>query len=237
MGAHTFPGVMPHGHIEEVFDDVFVLTGTVDFWPMFRVTRNMVIIRQDEELSLVNSIRLAPAEEAQLDKLGTVRNLFKLGSSHGMDDPYYVQRYRPTVWAHRDASHRGSVQTDKALNDASLPFDGNPFVFEKSVRPECALVIERSGGILISCDSVQNWNDFEGCSLPARGFLKAFEFAGPANVGPKWRQAMEPRGDTFESDFERLLEHDFRHLISAHGAPLRGSAKVDLGITVRRIYG
>ncbi len=237
MGAHNFHAVLPHGKIEEVFDNVFVVPGTVDFLPLVRLTRNMVIVRHDHELSSVNSIRLAPQEEARLDQLGTVWHLFKLGSYHGMDDPYYVGRCRPTVWADGNARHRGSVQTDRLLRGASLPFGGTAFTFDKALKPECALVVERDGGVLLTCDSVQNWSDFEGCSLPAHGVLSALKFAGRANIGPGWRRIIEPAGDTLESDFERLVEHTFEHLISAHGPPLKGTAKADLGTTVRRIYG
>ena len=97
-----FPAAMPHGPITEVFPDVFFVTGTMRgefFGTMWQFSRNMTIVRDGRDLTLVNSVRLSPDGLAQLDKLGTVKNVVRLGDMHGLDDAFYVDRYRATFWA------------------------------------------------------------------------------------------------------------------------------------------
>ena len=79
--------LMPHGEIEEVFPDVFFVTGTTrpDFGggPM-QFSRNMTIVRDNGDLSLVNTVRLNEAGLARLDSLGRVANVIRIeiGRAH-----------------------------------------------------------------------------------------------------------------------------------------------------------
>mgnify|MGYP001615266114 CR=1 FL=1 len=63
-GMPTFPPALPHGAIEEVFPDVFLVTGGFRFAPLLSITRNMTIVRQGAELVLVNSVSLSDEGEA-----------------------------------------------------------------------------------------------------------------------------------------------------------------------------
>jgi hypothetical protein len=99
-------------------------------------------------------------------------------------------------------------------------------------------VVRRHGGILHTCDSVQCWETTDGASLLGGLMARALGFRGRACVGPAWRKACEPKeGPGFRPAFQQLLDYDFRHLVSGHGAPLRGSAKDDLHRAVRKVYG
>ena len=62
------------------------------------MNRNMVILRNGRELSLINAVRLFPAEEARLQKLGKVKHVIRLGYYHGVDDRYYVDSYGAEFW-------------------------------------------------------------------------------------------------------------------------------------------
>src|SRR5262245_22869612 len=114
----TFVPAMPHGAIEEVFPDTFFVQGTTR--PNFnglnwQFSRNMTILREGEALTLVNSVRLDDAGLAALERLGRVTNLVKIGAFHGYDDPFYVDRYRPRLWALPGATHEGGLKTDVEL--------------------------------------------------------------------------------------------------------------------------
>jgi hypothetical protein len=62
-------------------------------------------------------------------------------------------------------------------------------------------------------------------------------FGGEARIGPGWRRVCEPKdGGGFRSDFERLLALPFRHLVPAHGHPLRDTAKDALATRVAEAY-
>ena len=238
MGA-DFPAAMPHGPIEEPFEGVFTVRGTARFAPALTITRNMVILRNAGELTLVHPVRLSPEGERELERLGNIRHLVKLGHFHGMDDPYYVKKYAPTVWAAKDASHKPGVVTNEVLvPNGPLPVPrAELFVFERSKNPEACLLLKRDDGILLTCDSIQNWGDFDGCSFAGKLVMKAMGFAGAARIGPGWRRAAEPKdGGGFRSDFARLLELPFHHLVPAHGYPLKDDAKDALRLRVNEAY-
>jgi hypothetical protein len=233
-----FPSVMPHGPIESVTDDVFWVQGSVKLGPGLRITRNMAIVRSGSQLTLFHAVRLSPEGEAELVKLGTVKNVVKLANGHGMDDAYYLDRFSATYWALPGGARDQDPEVQQELRDDNLPFDkAKLFAFQNSKEKEGALLVERGDGILITGDSVQNWTDTAGCSPPAKlvtrlmGFLKR-----PAQIGPPWRKIMTPKGGTLRPDFERLASLDFAHIVSAHGRPLMKTAKQDLRATIEATY-
>lgn len=92
----NFPEALAHGEIKEVFSDVFLVTGTMRnefFGSTWQFSRNMIIVREEGRLTLVNSIRLDDTGLAQLDALGEVVNIVRLGDMHGLDDRFYLDRY------------------------------------------------------------------------------------------------------------------------------------------------
>lgn len=231
--------VMPHGALSEVFPGVFLVTGTSR--PTFagsawQFSRNMTVVRDGHELTVINSVRLDEAGLAELDALGRVKNVAKLGAFHGMDDRFYVERYGATQWGLAGMTHEGEREADRVLSiDGELPLAGaSLFVFETSQQPEGLLLLEREGGILISCDSLQNWaevdrffSDESAAKMVELGFIQ------PANVGPGWRMACKPEA----KDFARLKALAFRHLLPAHGTPIRGDAHTQFAATFAREFG
>lgn len=233
-----FAPLMPHGEIATVFQDVFFVTGTTR--PKFmgqdwQFSRNMTIVRDAGSLSLINAVRLDDAGLAALDALGAVTSVVRIGAFHGMDDRFYVDRYGAKLWALPGMSHDGGLATDADLIvGGPMPCAGaSLFVFETSAQPEGILRLERDGGILVSCDSLQNWREADEFFDPSSAARMAEAgFFHPANIGPGWRQACSPRAE----DFARLQELSFRHLLSAHGTPLIDTAHADLSATFTRLY-
>lgn len=236
----NFPRALPHDPIEEVFPDLFRVQGRFDMQPGVRITRNMIIVREGRELTLLNSVRLSPEGEEALATLGEVKHLVKLGAFHGMDDPYYVHRYRPTLWAFPRARHPEGLVTDATLEEGgALPFGGaSLFVFRNARFPEGAILWERQGGVLLTCDAVQNLVDMRGSSLLARVVATLGGFKRAAGIGPPWRRAMQqPGGPPLVADFQRLLTLPFQHALTGHGPPLKDTAHRDLAATVEKVWG
>ena len=48
-----------------------------------------VVLKQNDSLSVVNSLRMDDAGLAALDALGKVEHVIRLAGFHGMDDPFY----------------------------------------------------------------------------------------------------------------------------------------------------
>jgi hypothetical protein len=222
-----------HGAFEEVFPNVFFLRGRHRIAAGLTITKNMVVVRQGDELTLVNSVRLTEQGEADLEALGKVRHLVRLGFFHGADDPYTAHRYAPTFWAPKGQRHGRGLSPDRELRAGESPLEGSSvFLFESGNHPEAALILGQQGGILISCDAYQNWTSFDGCSMLGKATLYAMGF-GPTIIGGPWTKRMGPR---VKRDFDVLAERDFQHLLPAHGEPLMGTAKEGLRAAVRQRF-
>jgi hypothetical protein len=228
------------GTLEQVFDDVWWAWGTVRFMPGVLFPRNMVIVREGGELVVIHPVLMPEAEQTKIEALGPVKHIVRLGAFHGMDDAKYVGRYAPTVWAPPHVTQPPGVRTDRELEPgAGVPLAGGTlFSFERSKTPETALHLTRHGGLLLTCDSVQNWGSTDGCSFLGGVMARVMGFRGRPCIGPGWRKMCEPKdGVGFGPEFRKLLELDFRHIIGAHGAPIRDTAKQGLRTCVDALYG
>ena len=239
MSATSFKEAQPHGDLREIFPDVLFVTGTTS--PNFngqqhQFSRNMTVVREGTDLTIINSVRLDEDGLEKLDALGAVVNIVKLGQFHGLDDPFYLDRYKDAKqWGTPRMTHDAGHQSDSELGLSSTPVsDASFFEFKTAKTSEGLLILEREGGIIISCDSLQNWvevdqyfSDASAEMMTKSGFIK------PANIGPGWKMHVQPEA----SDFERLKKLSFKHLLPAHGAPLEGDAHAQITATIDAFLG
>lgn len=235
-----FTPAWPHSEIREIFKDVFFVTGTNKVHHEgqdIQTSRNMVIVRHGSELTLINTVRLDEEGLIQLDLLGNVAHIVRIGAFHGRDDAFYRNQY-PTslLWTLKGMTYESGLKSDRELiPGGAMPFPGcSLFVFETSTLPEGILHIDREGGILISCDSIQNitsTDDFYNAET-----AKSFHDQGlvrSANISPIWLGATH----TQAPDCHRLLKTmTFRHLLTAHGEPLMNTAFEKVAETVKRVF-
>ena len=234
----TYSPAWPHGPVTAAFPDVFHVVGTnkthhagVDL----QTSRTMTVLRDGGALTLINTVRLDDAGLHALEALGEVRHVVRLGAFHGRDDPFYCDRYGAALWALPGALHADGRATARTLV-AGGPFpvaDGEVFVFASARFPEAAVLLAREGGILITCDAIQNWTAVDAFFSPSCGELFVTQgLIRAANVPATWLAACAPDPD----DFRRLLAHPFRHLISAHGEPLRDEAHARSAARVAEVF-
>lgn len=225
-----FPPALPHGELREVLPDLFFVTGTVKM-PGVRFSRNMTVVRRGERLVIVNSVRLDEAGLAALDKLGTVTDVIRLCGNHGMDDPFYADRYSAKVSVVRgqrytagfDANAKDTYFTPHGELDASspLPIAGAKLLVIDAQPPEGMLLLPEHGGVMISGDCFQHihtadeyFNSFGKLMMRMMGFLK------PHNIGPAWLKRCKPPREQIRS----LLDHSFANVLTAHGDLVIGNA-------------
>ena len=234
MAPRLHPPALPHGEIRELFPDVFFVTGTMSMpGPIpVRFSRNMTVIREGKRLVIINSVRLDDAGLKELDRLGTVTDVIRLAAFHGMDDPFYKERYGAKSWTVQGQRYVSGFnyatsaiyhQADEELHDASnLPLAGAKLYVIGSKPPEGLLWLEREGGLWISGDCLQNWRSPDAYfSLLARPMMRAMGFIKPHNVGPAWHKRTRPPLDSMLG----ILDYDFEHVLPAHGEPVQGGAK------------
>lgn len=221
-----FPHAYPHDPIVEIFPDVFLLHGSIRMGPGMRMNRNMLILREDGELSLINPVRMSDEGLKELDSLGKVVRLIRLGDFHGLDDRFYVDRYHPQFWCQAGQGTYDEPKPDVIFDaTTTLPVLGASFfVYERARFPEAAILVPRNR-LLIATDSLQFYGDFSYFSGFTKFAFKLLGFKLGLNIGSPWVKRVTRKGDSLKQDFERLLNLDFDALIGAHGGLLRRDAK------------
>ena len=219
----AYPAPLPHGRIRQVLPDFFVVRGTARIAPRVVVNRNMGIVRSGDDLLLVNPVRLRRLEEERLCELGRVRQAVRLGYYHGCDDLYYRDRFNVFFWRQPHSDHYPLPPADQFLTDGgTCPVTGGRvFEFSNSRVPEAALLIPQAGGLLLTCDALQFWNGWTGCSWAGKWMLRLSGVHRGMQVAPGWCRRATPDRENNQrwlaADFERLLNLPFQHLLGGHG--------------------
>jgi len=236
--ASQYPDACPHEPIREIGPELFFAPGSIRMMPLMTLSRNMVIVRCGDELTLVNPIRLSARGEAELEALGTVRHAIRLGVFHGVDDAYTVARFGAEFWCQAGSGRYPEPTPDHELTEGGpLPIpEAELFVFRETTRPECALVLRRDNGILLTCDAIQHYGDYRRHSAVARLILPFIGFPRTTIVGPIWLKYLTRKGGSIQPDFERLLEMDFDALVSAHSTPLMQGAHAAVRRAVNKAF-
>ncbi|MBM88121.1 MAG: hypothetical protein CMQ41_07040 [Gammaproteobacteria bacterium] len=211
--------IYPHGDLEEIGSDVFMIRGSIKVNPIMRISRNMGIIRENNAITLVNPIRLNHSVESKLKSLGEVKNLVRLGAFHGVDDPYYADKFKAQFWCQQGGTSYTEPTIDIEIGMGGLtPVDESEFFhFRRTIQPESALLLKRDDGILFTCDSIQHYSDYSYSNWLARLVMPHIGFPKTTMIGPFWLKLMTPSGVSLVGEFKRLLELRFDSLLSAHG--------------------
>ena len=199
-----------------------------------RIGRTMTLIQEADGLTVFNAVRLSASGEKELERLGPVRHLVRLSDSHGIDEPYYAERYKPEVWALPNAKLKGLVAT-KSLGPSSPVLDSLVLHFPGTTGwRECALCLKRGGGTLIACDALQNHADGEGASLLGRIMTPLLGFKGGVIVAPMWRKFQKVSGAGVRSALAQVAACDFEVLVTGHGPPVVGRASEMVRAAIER---
>ena len=237
-----YPPALPFDPPLEIAPDLFVVHGCVRANFIARFSRNMAIVRDKGVLTLINPVRMDDAGLAQLEVLGEVKHVLRLGPLHGMDDPFYVDRYGAEFWSFPGGVTYTTPAIDHRLSDAGeLPFgDAQLFGFAHMKEPEGAILLKRDGGILLTCDAIQSYatpphlphtNVFSKLVLPLIGFPK------DTIIGPIWVKLLVEDETGIKREFQRLLSLPFEQLLSAHGTFLPSGAHAAVTAAYKKIFG
>src|SRR6185369_1620482 len=124
-------------------------------------------------------------------------DVIRLAANHGMDDPFYRDRYQAKVWAVSGQRYTAGFnanapdvyfEPDVAIDERTeLPLAGARLYAIRSTPPEGLLVLERHGGTLVSGDCLQHWAEADAYfSFLGRIIMRLMGFIRPHNVGPGW---------------------------------------------------
>ncbi|WP_444892470.1 hypothetical protein ACJJIE_17320 [Microbulbifer sp. TRSA001] len=218
----NYPPTEPHGEIRQLLPNFFYVPGTIKLAPGVTINRNMGIARWQDHLTLINPIRLRPQQEEKLKDLGRVSHAIRLGYHHGRDDLYYRDHFDLTFWTQRGSDFY-PPKADKVLRQEDVcPIPGGRFiVFSQSQFPEAVLWLPFSGGLLVSCDALQYWQSWNGCTWFGKNLLRFSGIRRGMQIAPSWRARVTPSDKNarlwLKYDFEQILRQPFLHFLAAHG--------------------
>lgn len=227
------PSALPHGDITKVTQDIFYVCGTnrvIHDGIVIQTSRTMTIICERNALTLVNTIRLNEEGLRKLEKLGTIKNILRLGAFHGRDDAFYQKVYGAKLWAFAsmDLNHGATLDYDLATGCPLL--HAKIIEFKTTKFQEALLLLEKADGVLISCDSIKNWHNKDAYfSDETFELMKKTDSIGLAKIDKTWALAMRPS----QEEIKALGNLDFSILISAHGLPLIKQAQELLSLSIR----
>jgi len=230
--------IYPHGDIESLGADIFAVRGSIRINLLMRISRNMAIVREGNELTLVNPIRLRPEIEKKLMRFGEIKNIVRLGAFHGVDDPYYVNKFEAQFWSQPDGKTYTEPLIDVEIGIGRLipTSDSEFFEFSGTKQPECALLLKRGKGILLTCDSIQHYGNYSYNNWIAKLVMPRIGFPKSTIVGPIWLKMMTPEGASLELEFRRLLKLKFDQLFAAHGTFLEKDAHEAVRTAVKNTF-
>ncbi len=237
----NYPAALPHDPIKQIAEDLFVVHGCVKANPVVRFTRNMTVVRDQGELTLINPVRLNEEGLLALEALGKVGHVLRLGPMHGMDDSFYVDRYKADFWSFEGGTTYTTPVIAHALSEGGkLPFANGKLLAFKHVRePEGVILLERSAGILLTCDAIQSYATFPympQTNWLARRLLPLLGFNRKTLIGPLWIKLLVKDKVSIQAEFERLLSFDFDQLIAAHGTFLPENAHAEVAQAIAKTF-
>lgn len=235
--SSEFAPAYPHDSIEKIFDDVYLVHGSIHMGPCMRMNRNMLIIVNNQELTLINPIRLNDAALNELDTLGQVTSIIRLGDFHGLDDEFYLNRYQCDFWAQEGQATYKNPTPNKVISTSCKPPIKNAsfFIFESAKYPEAALLLNEQK-LLITTDSIQFYDGWQYFSSLTKFAFKLIGFKQGVNIGPPWLKRVTPKNGSLKNDFEKLMELGFNHLIAAHGNILTNNTKEKIRAEIDRVF-
>jgi hypothetical protein len=219
----TFPKALAHEPITRIAEGVFIVRGSFQMG-MMRIGRTMTIVQSEEGLVVLNAVRLDDNTEAELLKLGPVRHLAKLSDSHGVDEPYYVDRFKPEIWV-AERSKDARVKGTRRLGPDS-PIPGAVIIGYPGTGGWCehGLWIPNGGGTLITTDALQNHVDSVGASWFGKFLTSMMGFKGGVIVAPMWQKYQKVQGSQVTAAFAEVTPLQFENLITGHGPAICGGA-------------
>lgn len=231
--------LLPHGALQPLFDNIWFIQGQVKM-PMkipAKISRSMTVYKNPEngELTLINSMRLSKEGLEELQKIGPITNVIRVGGFHGRDDLFYRKEFEAKIFAIQGQTYSrsmepptivddGFMQPDVWISQAShIPIkDCKLKIFSSSTPPEAALLIPEHGGILVTADSLQNTPiPDEFVNIPMKLMMQQSGFWVAHNVGPGWVKFAKPRA----GDIRSIMDFDFEHVLPGHGNPVIDDAK------------
>ena len=227
MKPHETWKVLPHGDLEKLADNLYIVEGKLPM-PLGETSRHMTIVKlRGGRLAIFSAIALDEARMAMLESLGTPAFLIVPSGIHRIDAKPWKDRYpRLQVIAPENACARISAVVDVDTTDLDL---GDPSVTLEYVpgtdRRELAMIVQTTTGkTLVVNDLIFNMPAIKGWrGLPFK--LMGFGFGHPSM--PKLvKRKLVANDNEVRDQLNKWAREGFERIIVAHGKPIDNPRKV-----------
>jgi hypothetical protein len=230
--------VLPHGAIEQIANDLWQVTGTLERNPL---PRNMVIWRLPSGGLMVHSaICLNDTEMKRLDALGTVEIIVVPCRMHKLDASRYADRY-PNAKILSPACAQdevGKVVKVTGSIEDELPHHGIAVHRPKGLRDfelHLEIPLNEDETAMVFTDALFNLRD-----EPPKGFsgfiLKLFGSVGPLGITSIGKRMLLEDKQSFKSYLQELATiKGLTAICVAHGSPIRENAAEQMRLAAERL--
>lgn len=237
---NNYPPAAYHLPLRELMPGVWLASSRVSMSIPLRqkiaFSRNMIAVLGSDGWVLLNPVRLSEAAEAELLAKAPFKHAVRLGTYHGQDDRYYVERHGAEFWGVPGKQFYSEPKFDREITEeGDFPMAGAQVViFKNATHGECVVCLPQHR-LLVTCDSVQHYENDRLISALGKIVMRPMGFFKPCVIGPIWLKTVTPPGGSLREDFERVLELDFDNLIAGHGTPKMGGARTALAKNVAQL--
>jgi hypothetical protein len=242
MTEDIFPSVLPHGSVQEVIPGkVYIVQGSFPMMPFVRINRTMCIVKEGNDLIILNSVRVNEETENEIMKLGTIKKLVRLCMAHGVDDAYYVHKFKPRYYSVATSEFsKPDAPADVVLKeDGEMPIKGSKLIILTGIPEkdrEAALWIPE-GPTLISVDVFQHEGGMEHTSFGGSLLMTLMGFGKPCDCPPLWRNTFGKDKEAIWPDLERIFALEWDAFVSGHGNAMVGGANLAVAANIRKHWG
>jgi hypothetical protein len=213
--------VLPHGDIEKLADNLYIVEGTLPM-PLGETSRHMTIAKLTRgRLAIFSAIALDEPRMAKLEALGTPAFLIVPSGIHRIDAKPWKDRYpQLQVIAPENACQRISYVVDVDTTDLQLddPYVKLSYVPGTAQRELAMTVQTETGRTLVLNDLIFNMPAPKGWrNLPFK--LLGFGFGHPSM--PKLvKRKLVANDNEVRDQLNKWAREGFERIIVAHGKPI-----------------
>lgn len=225
-----YPDAVPHGALEKVTDDIYVVRGGHNMKGMV-IELTMTVIKQGSDVVIVNSMRVSPEMEAEIQKLGKIKHIVQIAGGHGDYDQYYIDTFKATFWDLPGRDEAKTPKGDKILSDGGdFPVQGAKVMQIKDVSvSEFVVWLPHGGGTLVTGDFIQNGRPKQFVNFMGGVFTHMVGFNnGRCSCPPLFRLGFNTGECMYANNVPRIMALDFKNIAPGHGPAQIGDAKKDL---------
>ena len=236
-----YPAIQPHGGLEKVVDNIYIVQGSYKMMPGTRISLTMTIVVRGSDVTIINSMRVNSEVEEEIKKLGTIKNVVRICANHGSSDEYYIDTFNATYYdLPGGADIAGATKTPKGAKELPDEFpisDAKVIMIENLKYPEAAVLLPDGDGTLITADFIQNGRPAPHKSFMGSALTSMLGFnTGCCSTPPLFFKAYGDGKDIYQPNAPGIMELDFENIVTGEFEEIHTFTLNSFMISISHLY-